>query len=142
MNPRHRNNNLSHIETQTLLLLDFVVNKATQSRRLVQQSALVELIKVVWSLWYAVCDILDGVDSRKTAIRLVHKVVRGAFAIGYVESRNPKKMDSHGKPKKHYGFDTFAVAYIDELCDDLIAQISAFGQFRQPQHKGQDESTV
>lgn len=47
MTPRHRNNNLSHIETQTLLLLDFVVNKATQSRRLVQQSALVELIKVV-----------------------------------------------------------------------------------------------
>lgn len=46
------------------------------------------------------------------------------------------------KKKKHYGFDFSACAYIDETCDGLHAQISAYGQRHQPQDKGHDGRIV
>ena len=132
---------LTRLETSTMVLATWLTNKSHQSRRIVQNSYQVEILRVVWTLWQAVCDVLDGVDEVKKVHRCLNIIRRGAFLIGGVERDNrPKKVN--GKPKKHYGFDAYAVAYIDELCDDIAQQVGAYGQIHKPCNRGQGGRSV
>lgn len=144
MNARHQNKMKHPLVTKTAALNRYLSDKTVQARRVVKQGYLYKLLSEGMELWHSVCDLLDGVDTAKKAMRSVYRIQQDAVLAGFMEADNrmraPVKKDADGKPvkpkKKHYGFDFHAVAVIDEKCDDLLAEINAYGQNHKPQNKG------
>ena len=144
MNARHQNKMKHSLVTKTASLVRYLTDKAQQARRVVKQGYLYKLLGEGMELWHHVCDLLDGQDTAKKAMRSIYRIQQDALFVGFMEADNrkpsPVKMDGNGQPlkarKKHYGFDFHAVAVIDEKCDDLLADINAYGQNHKPQDKG------
>ena len=146
MNNRNRKILETKLTTGTLTLIRYLVNKSSQARKLVQWYFIAPILRDSFSLWESILDYQDGQSAREKVLRLIHKIQRQTVLVGSLERDERKKRlgeaEKKKKRKKQYGFDFVALAYIDELCDDLIQQVCAFGQTHKPQYKGQDGSTV
>lgn len=146
MNNRNRKILETKLTTTTATLLRYLVNKSSQARKLVQLFFIAPILRDGFSLWESILDYQDGQPARDKVLRLIHKIQRQTVLVGILERDERKKRlgeaERKEKRKKQYGFDFFALAYIDELCDNLIQQVCAFGQIHKPQNKGQDGSTV
>lgn len=143
MNARHREKMSHPLLTKTVGLARYITDKSQQARRLVKQGYIYTLLKECMELWHNVADLLDGRDTANKAMRNLYRIQQDSLFIGFMERDVRKPVDDDGKTKKkHYGFDFHAVAYIDECCDNLLAEISAFGQHHKPHNKGYDERTV
>jgi len=126
--------------TTALTLVRFLLDKSSQSRRLVQMSFIESILREGRQLLVSVLDLLDGMPVKDKALRSLYSIQRLSVVVGFLERDN--RRGSGDRKKKNYGFCPASCAYIDELCDDLIGQISAYDQCHPPYRKGQDESVV
>lgn len=128
MNTRHRKQLKLPLVSTTMTLVRFLLDKSSQSRKLTQWCFIDPILREARSLFVNVTDMLDGMDTGKKALRNLYNIQKQTILVCFLESDGRHKDDGKEKKKKHYGFDFSACAYIDELCDNLIAQVGAYGQ--------------
>lgn len=143
MNARHQKKMSHPLVTKTVALNRYLYDKTQQARRVTKQGCLYKLLAEGMELWHSVCDLVDGMDTGNKAMRQLYRIQQDAVFAGFMEKDDRHALQPEpgvdGKPKarkKHYGFDFHAVAYVDEMCDDLLAEICAYGQNHKPQNKG------
>ena len=142
MNTRHRKHMGLPLVSTTMTLVRYLLDKSCQSRKLTQWCFIDPILREARSLFVNVTDMLDGMDTGKKAMRNLYNIQKQTVLVCFLECDNRRKDDGKQKKKKHYGFDFAACAYIDELCDNLVGQIGAYGQSHQPYNRGQDERIV
>ena len=137
MTDRHHEQLSTRVVSSIVTLTRYLVDKSMQSRKIVQWCFLDPILREARSLFVNATDMLDGMDSMNKALRNVYNIQKQSILVSFLERDNRKKIVD-GKRKKHYGFDYLACSYIDELCDDIISQICAYGRSHQPHNKGYD----
>jgi len=145
MNIRHHNQLNHPLMTRIVSLNQYLVSKSSQSRRLVQVNYINTVLGKACTLFYLGMDYLDGLDTLKRMKACLYDIQKGAYLISVLEDAECKKRLSQnigaaGKPKKrkHYGFDTHAVAHIDISCDEILSVLCSYGQHS----LGRDKSPV
>lgn len=141
MNTRHRNQMSLPLVSTTVTLVRFLLDKSMQARKITQWCFIDPILREARSLFVNVTDMLDGLDTGKKAQRNLYNIQKQTVLVSFLE-RDNRPGGAKEKKKKHFGFDFAACAYIDETCDGLLAQISAYGQRHQPQDKGHDGRIV
>lgn len=135
MNNRHREQLSTAFVSKTMSLVRFLLDKSQQSRKITQWCFIDPILREARSLFVNICDLLDGMDSKGKALRNIYNVQKQSVLVRFLEQDGRRKK-VQGKVKKHYGFDLNACACIDEMCDELIAQVCAYGQSHQPYNRG------
>lgn len=142
MNTRHQQQMSHGITSAVVTLVQYLVNKASQSRKIVQWTFIEPILREARSLFVYATDLLDGRDTRDKALRCLYNIQKQSVLVCFLERDNRKKtlsqsmLDGTKNRKKQYGFDYEACAYIDEMCDKIIAQVCAFGQNHKPYNRG------
>ena len=142
MNRRHQEQMSNRITSSVVNLTAYLVNKASQSRKIVQWTFIEPILREARSLFVYATDMLDGRDTRDKALRCVYNIQKQAVLVSFLERDTRKKalsqaeLEGRKNNKKQYGFDFEACAYIDEMCDDIIAQLCAYGQNHKPYNQG------
>lgn len=136
MNSRHQNQMNQPLITSALCLNRYLLDKSAQARKLVQWCYIDPILREARMLFVNATDLLDGLDTKNKALRNVYNIQKQTVLVCFLEQDNRKKKEESTKRKKHYGFDSYACAYIDEMCDDIISQVSAYGQSHQPYNRG------
>lgn len=142
MNTRHQEQMSNKITSSVVTLVGYLVNKASQSRKIVQWTFIEPILREARSLFVYATDLLDGRDTRDKALRCVYNIQKQSVLVCFLERDTRKRAVSQAtlegakNRKKQYGFDNEACAYIDEMCDGIIAQICAYGQNHKPYNRG------
>ena len=135
MNARHQQQMHTRLVSSVVTLNRYLLDKSQQARKLVQWCYVDAILKEARLLFVNTTNLLDGLDTKNKALQNVYSIQKQSVLISFLEEDfRPKKVE--GKRKKHYGFDFSACAYIDEMCDDIISQICAYGQSHQPYDRG------
>ena len=140
MNNRHHKQMTCRLTTSTITLIRYLVDKSSQARKIVQWNFIEPILREARNLFVYATDLLDGRDTGDKALRCIYNIQKQSILVCALERDNRKHKtelnEEYDKRKKQYGFDEYACAYIDEMCDDIIEQISAYCQNHKPQNKG------
>ena len=135
MRSRHHKNLTHPLPIKVAGLYCYIVDKGTQSRKIVQSSVVYSMVNSCRLLFHLAIQMLDGLDTRKRMQSLLFDIQSDAYLASVAECQEIRKrlaqnVGSSEKPKrrKHYGFDLHAVAYIDTTCDELHKLVSLYGQ--------------
>lgn len=140
MNNRHQKQMSCNLTTSSITLIRYLVDKSSQARKIVQWNFIEPILREARNLFVYATDMLDGRDTKDKALRCVYNIQKQSLLVCALErdmrKHKTKPNEEYRKLKKPYGFDEYACAYVDEMCDNIIAQICAYGQNHQPQNKG------
>lgn len=135
MTRRHHKNLTQPLPTKVAGLYCYIVDKGTQSRKIVQSSVVYSMANNCRILFHLAIQLLDGLDTRKRMASLLFDIQSDAYLVSVAESQEIRKRlaqnigsDKKPKKRKHYGFDPHAVAYIDTTCDELLKLVHQCGQ--------------
>lgn len=146
MNNRHRKSLEHPLVTKVVSLNLYLVEKSSQARKLVQVNYINSILSKGSILFDLAMDYIDGLDTRKRMQECVYSIQRKIYLIAAIESNECRKRTAQGKKVeggqsddsvsndgghtkrkyKHYGFDTYACSFIDDLCQNLITEISTY----------------
>ncbi len=127
MNARHRKQFSHKIVTGSATLYRYLIDKYHQSRKIVRQDLISCIVREGRLLTFNALELVDGMPARDKALVNLYHIQKWSVVAGIIEHGHC------GGKKKNYGFCPAAIAYIDEMCDKLIADISAYDQSRKSQ---------